>query len=177
MLKVKQMQETQDLKLRGYSKSEIVTYYESQGKKPPSRPTINKYYNMDSVPENPNQNLIKDKVFDHEPFRSAIISYGKTTGRIYALAPSTMFSSKNSSKKVLWNCSPATNRRCATTFIILKITVSWIMRLKISVSMERQAVLAFLSIGISLWPIPAIPKEHSLQRLQVKGGALKLSCS
>jgi cyanate lyase len=72
MLKVKQMQEIQDLKLRGYSKSEIIAYYESQGKKPPSRPTINKYYNMDSVPENPNQNLIKDKVFDHEPFRSAI---------------------------------------------------------------------------------------------------------
>jgi hypothetical protein len=72
MLKVKQMQEIQDLKLRGYSKSEIASYYESQGKKLPSRPTINKYYNMDSRPENPNQNLIKDKVFDHEPFRSAI---------------------------------------------------------------------------------------------------------
>jgi hypothetical protein len=54
------------------AKSEIASYYESQGKKLPSRPTINKYYNMDSIPENPNQNLIKDKVFDHEPFRSAI---------------------------------------------------------------------------------------------------------
>jgi hypothetical protein len=28
---------------------------------------------MDAVPEVPNQNLIKDKAFDHEPYRSAII--------------------------------------------------------------------------------------------------------
>lgn len=67
------MQEIQDLKLRGFSINEIVSHYEEQGKKAPSLPTIRKYYNMDAVPEVPNQNLIKDKVFDHEPFRSAII--------------------------------------------------------------------------------------------------------
>ena len=73
MLKEKQMQEIQDLKLRGYSINEIVRYYEEKGQKPPSLPTIRKYYQMDAVPEVPNQNLIKDKAFDHEPYRSAII--------------------------------------------------------------------------------------------------------
>ncbi len=42
MLKEKQMQEIQDLKLRGYSINEIVRYYEGQGQKPPSLPTIRK---------------------------------------------------------------------------------------------------------------------------------------
>src|SRR6516162_3734183 len=73
MLKEKQMQEIQDLKLRGYSINEIVKYYEGQNQKPPSLPTIRKYYQMDAVPEVPNQNLVKDKAFDHEPYRSAII--------------------------------------------------------------------------------------------------------
>ena len=40
MLKEKQMQEIQDLKLRGYSMNEIVRYYEEKGQKPPSLPTI-----------------------------------------------------------------------------------------------------------------------------------------
>ena len=38
MLDKKQMQEIQDLKLRGYTKSEIQDYYKQQGVKPPSRP-------------------------------------------------------------------------------------------------------------------------------------------
>ena len=67
MLKEKQMQEIQDLKLRGYSINEIIRYYEGQGRKKPSLPTIRKYYQMDAVPEFPNRNLIKDKVFDQEP--------------------------------------------------------------------------------------------------------------
>lgn len=73
MLKEKQMQEIQDLKLRGYSINEIVRYYGEQGQKPPSLPTIRKYYQMNALPEAPNQNLIKDKAFDHEPYRSSII--------------------------------------------------------------------------------------------------------
>lgn len=73
MLTIKQMQEIQDLKLRGYSINEIVNHFAQKGKKSPTLPTIRKYYNMSRMPENPNQNLIKDKVFDHEPFRSAII--------------------------------------------------------------------------------------------------------
>jgi hypothetical protein len=73
MLTEKQMQEIQDLKLRGYSMNEILAHYQEQGKKAPARPTIRKYYKMSSLPEAANQNLVKDKVFDHEPFRSAII--------------------------------------------------------------------------------------------------------
>ena len=73
MLTTKEMQEIQDLKLRGYTKSEIPAYYEAQGKKPPSAPTIRKYYGMDVLPDNPASNLQKDKVFDHEPYRSVII--------------------------------------------------------------------------------------------------------
>ena len=73
MLSKKHMQEIQDLKLRGYSINEITRYYEEQGRKMPSLPTIRKYYNMNTLPEVPHQNLIKDKVFDQEPFRSAII--------------------------------------------------------------------------------------------------------
>ena len=53
MLTKQQMQEIQDLKLRGYTKTDIVTYFREQGLKPPSRPTINKYYDMDFMPEQP----------------------------------------------------------------------------------------------------------------------------
>ena len=73
MLTTVQMQEIQDLKLQGYTKSEIPAYYEAQGKKPPSMPTIRKYYDMDVLPEKPGINLQKDKVFDHDPFRPVII--------------------------------------------------------------------------------------------------------
>ena len=44
MLSKKSMQEIQDLKLRGYSQSEIVDYYIQRGEKPPSKPTIRKHY-------------------------------------------------------------------------------------------------------------------------------------
>ena len=74
MLGKKQMQEIQDLKLRGYTKAEILDYYTQLGIKPPSRPTISKYYDMDVVPEDPGAKLSKDKVFDVSPFREAIIA-------------------------------------------------------------------------------------------------------
>jgi hypothetical protein len=74
MLDKKQMQEIQDLKLRGYTKGEIAAYYEGQGIRPPARPTISKYYNMDVVPVDPGAKLRKDKAFDLEPFKSAIIA-------------------------------------------------------------------------------------------------------
>ena len=41
--------------------------------KPPSLPTIRKYFNMDVLPDTPGEKLQKDKAFDVEPFRSAII--------------------------------------------------------------------------------------------------------
>ena len=74
MLEVKVMQEIIDMKLKGYSFNEIIEHYESKSGKPPSRPTIRKYYNMDTVPENPGFNLAKDKAFDAEPWRDAIIA-------------------------------------------------------------------------------------------------------
>ena len=74
MLAKQQMQEIQDLKLRGYTQSEIIDYYNSQGLKPPSRPTISKYFNMDVIPNNPGENLAKDKAFDVEPFKATIIA-------------------------------------------------------------------------------------------------------
>lgn len=74
MLAKNQMQEIQDLKLRGYTQSEIIYYYKDQGVKPPSRPTISKYFKMDVVPENPGNKLAKDKAFDNEPFRATIIA-------------------------------------------------------------------------------------------------------
>ena len=81
MLAKTQMQEIQDLKLRGYTKSEILDYYREQGQKPPSRPTISKYYNMDVVPDNPGKNLSKNKAFDVSPFREAIITILEANSR------------------------------------------------------------------------------------------------
>ena len=46
MLAKSQMQEIQDLKLRDYTKTEIPGYFIGKGMKPPSRPTISKYYDM-----------------------------------------------------------------------------------------------------------------------------------
>lgn len=74
MLKEKQMQGIKDLKLQGYTISEISQHYTESGLKPPSLPTIRKYFRMDVLPEKPNENLQKDKAFDREPFRSAILT-------------------------------------------------------------------------------------------------------
>lgn len=74
MLVKQQMQEIQDLKLQGYTQTDILDYYRNQGIKPPSRPTIAKYFKMDVVPDNPGEKLAKDKAFDTEPFKSTIIA-------------------------------------------------------------------------------------------------------
>lgn len=81
MLDKKQMQEIQDLKLRGYTKSEIPRYYTEQGLKPPSRPTISKYYDMDVIPEDPGKKLSKEKAFDVSPFRESIIAILESNSR------------------------------------------------------------------------------------------------
>jgi hypothetical protein len=78
------IQEIQELKLQGYSIHEITKYYEEQGIKPPSAPTLRKYYDMDGVPNDPNENLKKDKVFDHEQTRDAIIEIVTNNPRCYA---------------------------------------------------------------------------------------------
>lgn len=81
MLGKTQMQEIQNLKLRGYTKAEIITYYEGLGMKPPSRPTISKYYDMDVVPDDPGEKLTKDKAFDASPFREAVITILESNNR------------------------------------------------------------------------------------------------
>ena len=53
MLTKTTMQEIQDLKLQGLTQAQIISHYKNLGIKPPSRPTIAKYYAMDVVPENP----------------------------------------------------------------------------------------------------------------------------
>ncbi|MBQ8073248.1 MAG: transposase family protein [Clostridia bacterium] len=73
MLTKTTMQEIQNLKLQGLTQAQIIAHYKNLGLKPPSRPTIAKYYAMDVIPENPGEKLAKDKAFDVEPFRSAIL--------------------------------------------------------------------------------------------------------
>ena len=73
MLNTQMMQEIIDLKLQGYTPAGIRDYYEAQGIKPPSMPTIRKYFEMDVLPDNPGEKLEKPKVFDVEPFRSEIV--------------------------------------------------------------------------------------------------------
>ena len=53
MVPVRMMQEILDLKAKGFSVNEIFDYLSSRGSKPPTKRTILKYYNMDSVPDNP----------------------------------------------------------------------------------------------------------------------------
>ena len=81
MLDKTQMQEIQDLKLRGYTKAEILQYYKEQGIKPPSRPTISKYYDMDVIPDNPGARLSKDKAFDVAPFKETILQILEANSR------------------------------------------------------------------------------------------------
>ena len=78
MLAKVKMQEIQDLKLQGYTKADIIACYEARGEKAPSRPTINKYYDMDVIPDDPGEKLSKEKSFDVEPFKSAIITILET---------------------------------------------------------------------------------------------------
>ena len=81
------MQEIQDLKLQGYTKADIIRYYEAQGRKPPSRPTISKYYDMDVLPDDPGAKLAKPKTFDAEPFRSTIIRILETnSGKTFCMS-------------------------------------------------------------------------------------------
>ena len=74
MLKETMVQEIIDMKLKGYSVNEIIEHYEGKTGKVPSKPTIRKYYKMDAVPDDLGAKLVKDKVFDAEPWKGAIIA-------------------------------------------------------------------------------------------------------
>ena len=85
MLNKPVIQEIIDMKIRGYSIKEIQEYYTGKPGKPPSIPTIRKYYTMDVVPDDPGMNLTKDKAFDAEPWKSAILAILKNNpGKCYS---------------------------------------------------------------------------------------------
>ncbi len=68
MLTKTQMQQIQDLKLMGYTKTDIIRYYEARGEKPPSRPTISKHYihyleNSGQVNREPEHRRVYDYIF------------------------------------------------------------------------------------------------------------------
>ena len=70
--------------MRGYSIGEIHEYFEGKTGKSLSRPTIRKYYSMDAAPDDPGANFIKDKIFDEEPWKSAILTILKNNpGKCY----------------------------------------------------------------------------------------------
>jgi hypothetical protein len=54
--------------------NEIAEHFAGKTGKAPSLPTIRKYYAMDVALGNPGENLSKDKVFDVDPWKSAIIA-------------------------------------------------------------------------------------------------------
>ena len=84
MLRETMIQEIIDMKLKGYSINEIIEHYEGKAGTPPSRPTIRKYYNMDAVPGDLGAKLAKDKVFDEEPWKSAIIAILANNPKCYS---------------------------------------------------------------------------------------------
>lgn len=74
MLNKTMIQEIIDMKVQGYSVTEIYEYYAMKPGKPLSLPTIRKYYAMDVVPSDLSVNLAKEKAFDAEPWKSAILA-------------------------------------------------------------------------------------------------------
>ena len=64
MLGTIMMQEIQALKLQNYTVPEIRERLAKTMDKPPSLPTIRKYFNMDVLPDTPGEKLQKDKAFD-----------------------------------------------------------------------------------------------------------------
>jgi hypothetical protein len=73
MLAKDMIQEIQDMKANGYSLSEVIKHYAAEPGKRPSEPTIRKYYNMESIPEDVKACYRKDLAFNQEPFYSAVL--------------------------------------------------------------------------------------------------------
>ena len=86
MVPIKMMQEILDLKSKGFSPNEIFEYLKDRYPKSPTKRTILKYYNMDSVPDNPGAALEKDKAFDREPFRGTILRVMETLPKGYYIS-------------------------------------------------------------------------------------------
>jgi hypothetical protein len=73
MLADKVIQEIQEMKENGLSLSEVIRHYAGKSAKSPSEPTIRKYYNMKSIPEDIRSCYGKNMAFSAEPFNGAII--------------------------------------------------------------------------------------------------------
>jgi len=86
MTKPMMMEEIISLRDSGYTIGEVISHFESNGEKPPTRPTLRKYYQMITVPEEPGARLVKDKVFDKEPFRDVIIEIIKNCQADYCVS-------------------------------------------------------------------------------------------
>ena len=122
MLTKTQMQQIQDLKLMGYTKTDIIRYYEARGEKPPSRPTISKYYDMDVVPDDPGAKLAKLKTFDSEPFRSTILRILETnSGKSFCMSSVYDVLEEKFIENGLMTSSPGMNRHSGITSIISRI--------------------------------------------------------
>ena len=75
MLRQKMIQEIQELKKCGFTVAEIAEHFKkTRGAKAPTLPTIRKYYQMDAAPDRPSDSVKKEKSFDREPYRDAIIA-------------------------------------------------------------------------------------------------------
>ena len=119
MLTKTKMQEIQDLKLQGYTKADIIRYYEAQGRKPPSRPTISKYYDMDVLPALSSQNQ-KPLTQSLSAARLSVF-LRRTAEEVSVCHLFTMSWKKNSSKTETMKNFPGTSRRSATISTILRI--------------------------------------------------------
>ena len=121
MLTKTKMQEIQDLKLQGYTKADIIRYYEAQGRKPPSRPTISKYYDMDVIPDDPGTNLANQKHLTRSLSAARLSeSLRRTVEKVSVCHLFTMSWKKNSSKTESMKSFPGTSRRSATISTILR---------------------------------------------------------
>jgi hypothetical protein len=67
------VEEIISLRESGYSIGEVVRHFESNGQKPPSKPTLRKYFQLPGVTVDHGAKLEKEKAFDQPPFRDVII--------------------------------------------------------------------------------------------------------
>jgi len=86
MIKPMIMEEILSLKENGYSLQEVIAYFEGNGHKAPSKPTLRKYFKMDAIPGDPFAQYAKDKVFDHAPFREVIIEILRNCKTTYCVS-------------------------------------------------------------------------------------------
>ena len=73
MIKQMIIEEVIGLRDSGYSIGEVIRHFESSGEKPPSKPTLRKYFQLSEVPDDLSAKLVKDKAFDQPAFRDVII--------------------------------------------------------------------------------------------------------